>query len=83
MVDEGYDVVYTNWRGVLAPGGISEAEAEALVNLITELHETEAWQTTFEEMGWTDAFAWRGVPSFLAENITRCRRPSRDRLVAQ
>jgi putative tricarboxylic transport membrane protein len=71
MVDEGYDVEYTNWRGVLAPGGISDAEAEALVSLVTELHETEAWQTTLEEMGWTDAFqTGEEFASFLTENIS-------------
>lgn len=56
MVDEGFDVVYTNWRGLLAPGGITDAEAQALVNLVTELHSSDAWTATLEERGWTDAF---------------------------
>lgn len=56
MVDEGYDVVYTNWRGLLAPAGITDAEAQALVDLVTELHASEGWTATLEERGWTDAF---------------------------
>lgn len=56
MVDEGYDVVYTNWRGLLAPAGITDAETQALVDLVTELHASEAWTATLEERGWTDAF---------------------------
>ena len=70
MIDEGYDVVYTNWRGVLAPGGIEDAEAQALVDVITELHESEAWQATLEENGWTDAFLTGDeFTGFLDENI--------------
>ena len=30
LIDEGYDVTLTNWRGLLAPGGISDGDAEAL-----------------------------------------------------
>lgn len=56
MVDEGFDVVYTNWRGLLAPGGITDAEAQALIDLVTELHGTEGWTATLEERGWADAF---------------------------
>lgn len=71
MVDEGYDVVYTNWRGLLAPGGISEAETQALVDLVTTMHESAAWQTTLEEKGWTDAFQTGSeFSSFLETNIS-------------
>lgn len=71
LVDEGYDIVYTNWRGVLAPGGIDDAEAQALVALITEMHESEAWQAALEENGWTDAFlTGKEFTGFLDENIT-------------
>ena len=54
--DEGYDVVLTNWRGVIAPGGITDAEKAALVDLVTALHDSEQWQSVLEERGWTDAF---------------------------
>ncbi len=71
MTDEGFDIVYTNWRGLLAPGDISDEEAAGLVNLITELHGTDAWQATLEERGWTDAFLTGDeFDSFLTENIT-------------
>jgi putative tricarboxylic transport membrane protein len=71
MVDEGYDVVYTNWRGLLAPGGISDAEAQALVDLVTTMHESDAWQTTLEEKGWTDAFQTGSeFASFIETNIS-------------
>jgi putative tricarboxylic transport membrane protein len=70
MVDEGFDVVYTNWRGLLAPGDISDEEAQALVDLVTELHTSAGWQSTLEERGWADAFlVGEEFSSFLEENI--------------
>lgn len=71
MVDEGFDIVYTNWRGLLAPGGISDAETQALVDLVTELHASEGWTSTLEERGWADAFlVGDEFSSFLEDNIS-------------
>ncbi len=71
MVDEGFDVVYTNWRGLLAPAGIGEEDAAALTDLVTELHASAAWTATLEEKGWSDAFLTGSeFASFLDENIT-------------
>ncbi len=71
MVDEGYDVVYTNWRGLLAPGEISDSEKAGLVETITQLHDSAAWTTTLEEKGWSDAFLTGAeFDSFLTENIS-------------
>jgi putative tricarboxylic transport membrane protein len=71
ITDEGYDVVLTNWRGLLAPTGISDAERDALVDVVTELHESEAWTAELETRGWADAFlTGEEFASFLEENIT-------------
>jgi putative tricarboxylic transport membrane protein len=56
LTEAGYDVVLTNWRGVVAPGTIDEAEKEALTSAVTELAESDAWQATLEEKAWDDAF---------------------------
>jgi len=56
ITDEGYDVVLTNWRGLLAPTDISDADRDALVAAVTELHDSPAWQTELETRGWADAF---------------------------
>ena len=70
LVDEGYDVTLTNWRGLLAPGDLGEADAEALRTLVTELHDSEAWAATLEEKGWADAFlTGEEFQSFLDGNI--------------
>jgi len=56
MTEAGYDVTLTNWRGVLAPSGITEEETAALTDIVTELHGTEAWTEELATRGWTDAF---------------------------
>ncbi|GAA1801661.1 Bug family tripartite tricarboxylate transporter substrate binding protein [Agromyces neolithicus] len=70
LIEEGYDVELTNWRGILAPGGISEADAEALRTLVSDLHATTGWGTTLEDKGWADAFlVGDDFQSFLDGNI--------------
>ena len=56
LTDQGVDLVFTNWRGIVAAPGISEEEAQRHVDLVTEMHGTEAWQQVLEDQGWTDAF---------------------------
>ncbi|CCG04242.1 Bug family tripartite tricarboxylate transporter substrate binding protein [Blastococcus saxobsidens] len=56
LTDEGVDLIFTNWRGVVAAPGISEEETQRHVDLITEMHDSEEWQQALETNGWTDAF---------------------------
>lgn len=71
IIDEGYDVALTNWRGVIAPPGIDEADRAALIDLVTQLHDSAAWTAVLEEKGWSDAFlAGDEFSSYLEGNIT-------------
>ncbi|WP_320777475.1 tripartite tricarboxylate transporter substrate binding protein [Streptomyces sp. CRN 30] len=56
LEESGYDVDFTNWRGVVAPPGLSDAEREKLTRLFEELHASEEWQESLEKNGWDDAF---------------------------
>ncbi|GEA87236.1 Bug family tripartite tricarboxylate transporter substrate binding protein [Cellulomonas cellasea] len=56
LVESGIDLVFTNWRGVLAPPGISDAVRDQHVALLEEMHGTDAWQEALETNGWVDAF---------------------------
>ena len=56
IVEEGYDLVVPNWRGVVAPPQISNEDREAITAMIEELHDSSEWQETLEENGWTDFF---------------------------
>ncbi|WP_347754424.1 tripartite tricarboxylate transporter substrate-binding protein [Agrococcus sp. ProA11] len=69
--DEGIDITLTNWRGVIAPGGITDEERTALVDLVTQLHDEAAWGELLTTNGWTDAFiAGDDFDAFLAEDMT-------------
>ncbi|GAA4794029.1 tripartite tricarboxylate transporter substrate binding protein [Streptomyces ziwulingensis] len=54
--ESGYDVEFTNWRGVVAPPGLSDAERDKLLRLVEELHDSPEWRTSMERNGWDDAF---------------------------
>lgn len=56
LTEEGVDLVFLNWRGVLAPPEMSEARTEELIGYFEDMHETEAWQQVVEDNGWTDDF---------------------------
>ncbi|WP_341947765.1 tripartite tricarboxylate transporter substrate binding protein [Microbacterium sp. LWH11-1.2] len=71
ITDEGFDVELTNWRGVIAPGGISDAERAELERIVTEMHDSGAWKDELETKGWADAFLTGDeFDSFLKKNIT-------------
>ena len=70
ITDSGYDVVLTNWRGVIAPGGISDAERAELERIVTELEASDAWKDELETRGWADAFlAGAEFDEFLDGNV--------------
>ncbi|TKV57425.1 tripartite tricarboxylate transporter substrate binding protein [Nakamurella flava] len=54
--EAGYDVAFTNWRGVVAPPGIPQATRQRFVALFTNLHSSPGWQQQLAENGWQDAF---------------------------
>jgi putative tricarboxylic transport membrane protein len=56
LQDEGIDLTFTNWRGIVAAPGISDADRTKLVDLVTEMHDSPEWQEALEANGWTDAF---------------------------
>lgn len=56
LTESGIDLVFLNWRGVLAPPEISEERREELIGYLQEMHDTEGWQEQLEKNGWTDDF---------------------------
>ena len=56
LTEAGVDVVLTNWRGVIAPPGISAADRAALTELFAGLEQTPEWQQKLAENHWTGAF---------------------------
>jgi putative tricarboxylic transport membrane protein len=73
--EAGVGLEFTNWRGLVAPPGLSSAERAALVDLAVRLHRSASWQRAVRSNGWTDDFSTgREFGAFLAEESTRVRR---------
>jgi putative tricarboxylic transport membrane protein len=56
LKDKGIDLVFTNWRGIVAPPGISDADKKVWIDALTKMHDTQAWKDEEKSKGWTDAF---------------------------
>jgi putative tricarboxylic transport membrane protein len=56
LQDENIDLVFTNWRGVVAAPEITDEETQRFVDMMTEMHDSDAWQQVLEDQGWTDSF---------------------------
>ena len=56
LTESDIDLVFTNWRGVLAPPGISDERRDELIAYLQEMHDTDAWQKVLTDNGWTDDF---------------------------
>jgi putative tricarboxylic transport membrane protein len=54
--EQGYDVELMNWRGVVAPPGVTGATKTAVTELIDKLHSSDAWKATLKEQGWEDFY---------------------------
>ncbi|HEY0698761.1 MAG TPA: tripartite tricarboxylate transporter substrate binding protein [Micromonospora sp.] len=52
----GIDLVFTNWRGIVAPPEISAADKKAWIDLLTAMHDSPEWKAELTKRGWTDAF---------------------------
>lgn len=56
LTESGVDLVFLNWRGVLAPPDISAERTEELVGYLQAMHDSQDWQDALAENGWTDDF---------------------------
>ena len=52
----GYDAVFTNWRGIVAPPGLSDADVEELRGVVARLHGSSEWRAALVRNRWTDAY---------------------------
>ncbi|MER5937131.1 tripartite tricarboxylate transporter substrate binding protein [Streptomyces sp. NPDC001928] len=56
LKDSGIDLVFTNWRGIVAPPGITAEQEKSWVDSMTEMHDSDEWKAQLEKNGWVDAF---------------------------
>jgi putative tricarboxylic transport membrane protein len=72
LKDQGLDVEITNWRGVVAPPDIDDADRDAAIAAMEKLHESSQWKAMLEKNEWTDFFkTGEDFDSFLKSENTR------------
>ena len=54
--EQGFDVEVVNWRGVVAPPGISAAQKAALVAAVNKALKSGEWTKVRQQRGWDDAY---------------------------
>ncbi|GAA3429402.1 Bug family tripartite tricarboxylate transporter substrate binding protein [Streptosporangium sandarakinum] len=52
----GIDLVFTNWRGIVAPPGIGDADRRMWIDALTRMHDSQQWKAELTKRGWTDSF---------------------------
>jgi putative tricarboxylic transport membrane protein len=56
LLEAGVDVLFTNWRGIVAPPDLSRPDLDALSAAVGRLHDSSQWRRTLDTNGWTDAY---------------------------
>jgi putative tricarboxylic transport membrane protein len=56
MREAGVDLEFTNWRGIVAPPGISDRDRRTLTTLVDAMHSSPEWKQVLERNNFTDAY---------------------------
>jgi putative tricarboxylic transport membrane protein len=54
--EQGLDLVIANWRSVMAPPGLNDAQRKALSDTVEKMVKSPAWQEILKQKGWDDAY---------------------------
>ncbi len=56
LKEQGIDVEFVNWRGLMAAPGISEAQRQALVKAVADMVKSAGWKATVDKNEWLDLY---------------------------
>ncbi len=56
LKEQGINVEFINWRGLMGAPGITEAQRQELINTVAKMVKTEQWKAILEKDGWVDLF---------------------------
>jgi putative tricarboxylic transport membrane protein len=74
LKEAGIDLEFINWRGWIAPGGLSEDDKKALTDLAGKMVATQEWKDALVKNGWTDAYMGADeFATFIKEEDARIR----------
>ena len=70
FVSQGYDLVYGNWRGIMAPADISAADRLNFIKVIDIMHISPSWKAQLVKNNWDNEFAaGSAFKAFLEKHI--------------
>jgi putative tricarboxylic transport membrane protein len=68
LKEQGVDVAYGTWRGLMGSKKASEAEKKELADAIAKMVETQAWKDNLKRYGWIGSYEGpEGYSTFLKE----------------
>jgi putative tricarboxylic transport membrane protein len=56
LKESNIDLVFSNWRGIVSPPGVTDADRARIIAALEKMHGTPQWQEALKKNGWTDAF---------------------------
>ncbi|OYW61568.1 MAG: C4-dicarboxylate ABC transporter substrate-binding protein [Rhizobiales bacterium 17-65-6] len=72
LTEAGLPLSITNWRGVVAPPGITAEQRAALTGLVEKMAQSPAWQDILKQKGWDGALmTGPAFDAFLKEENVR------------
>ncbi|RBY83021.1 tripartite tricarboxylate transporter substrate binding protein [Geodermatophilus sp. TF02-6] len=74
LVESGFDVELSNWRGLMARPDMSDSAREDLIGLVVDMHGTDEWAEALANNGWDDLLlTGDDYGAFLTEEEARVR----------
>jgi putative tricarboxylic transport membrane protein len=72
--EAGVALEFSNWRGLVAPPGLTVADRRRHIDLVTRMHDSPSWREAATANGWTDDFVTGAAfARFLAAESARVR----------
>jgi putative tricarboxylic transport membrane protein len=72
FVEQGVKLTLANWRGVVAPPGITSEQRTALTALVDDMHKSAAWKEVLARNNWIDMYqSGPAFEAFLEQEDTR------------
>jgi putative tricarboxylic transport membrane protein len=56
LKEQGIDVVLANWRAIVAPPGLDDAQKKALLDAVDATVKSEGWKKVLADKKWTDLY---------------------------
>jgi putative tricarboxylic transport membrane protein len=56
LKEQGLNVEFINWRGLMAPPGITEAQRQEMVKTLAAMVKSPQWKALLDKDGWVDLF---------------------------